>query len=967
MDDFEMAVLLCLSPTNDPVMVNQALAYCNQVKESADGWKMCAQRFATASQDQVRFFCLQVIEETIKKRYSSISYADKSQLRAIVLTWLTEVFGSREEQYYMKSKFSLIIALLVKFDYPESWPTAFQDLMNSTSKGPLLVDIFLNVLHTIDQEVVQFDVNRLPEEHTHNTLIKDTMRETVLPALVDTWYHILVTYCQSHPRLASQCLDVIQTYIDWIEITLIVNQRLLTLFFNFLSDERLRGNACRCLEEVVQKRMDPIKKLAMLSEIQIIPILKQTEQTALAADEDELENSFGEQMADLVSSVATELFEAWEKLSVHTESLPYSETALSMLNELMPTVLKFFDDMHFHVSDNVHEFVLRYVGRIHKKPGGLTADDVNTYLTVLQIVQRRVRYPEWFTFSRDAEEDSKFFEYRKNLGTVFKSVTRALPEASVAFLQQVVLQALQNASSIPMPDLESALFLFFTYGETHRDALEKMKEGIFPEILQAMITNNIIRYPHHEILLEVVEIFGRYHTFFVCHPQFIGPVLAMFLDERGIRSSRSMIRSRFCCLLLRFVKATISVFQPFAEQTLASIKDLLPIVYRGKVPALVALSASAPVAASSIASEDQASLYEVVGVLIGAPWMPPPQKGQFLQAVIAPMCKQIEEVMSLQIQGEAGGEWLYSIVEMLGYVTKGFNSATEETSAAFMMGLEAALRVVYRYPQHTLVRFKVIMYLHRMLSLLPHAVLPFLQSAMPHLLAIAQRQDIEELIVLLNQAISALKGSAQSLCQLVVLPLLQKVMQLTPQLTQTEIRQSTDEAQDRLRLLNCYYGFIHGVALANLSNVFIAPENLPHVNQVLTSIVQGCMEAQDAGIQKLCFSTLSKLVDQWGAANLSFFRQFILDQVVPVCFQAALHPLLDVEDHITNQMLNENLSLQKLLLKWLGPDFVQFVCDAYLHQSLHFPVELIHEYRHHLEHSQLNHFRDFFKTRMRGS
>ena len=58
-----------------------------------------------------------------------------------------------------------------------------------------------------------------------NTLIKDTMREQCIPNLVESWFQILQAYQQTQPEITCQCLEVVGSYVSWIDLNLIANDR----------------------------------------------------------------------------------------------------------------------------------------------------------------------------------------------------------------------------------------------------------------------------------------------------------------------------------------------------------------------------------------------------------------------------------------------------------------------------------------------------------------------------------------------------------------------------------------------------------------------------------------------------------------------------------------------------------------------------------------------------------------------
>ncbi|KAK2718742.1 hypothetical protein QYM36_005917 [Artemia franciscana] len=115
--------------------------------------------------------------------------------------------------------------------------------------------------------VVDREIPHSKEEADRNTLIKDTIRETCINDLVNSWYQICVLYEMSDSKLVSECLDVIGAYISWIDISLIANERFVTLFIRFMKDQHLREPDCDCLCEVVAKGMDSSAKVKLIESL----------------------------------------------------------------------------------------------------------------------------------------------------------------------------------------------------------------------------------------------------------------------------------------------------------------------------------------------------------------------------------------------------------------------------------------------------------------------------------------------------------------------------------------------------------------------------------------------------------------------------------------------------------------------------------------------------------------------------
>ncbi|CAN0488714.1 unnamed protein product, partial [Hapterophycus canaliculatus] len=66
---------------------------------------------------------------------------------------------------------AVVLALLIKSDYPEVWTDAFEQL-----RSVLVVELYLRVLCALDEEVVSFHVDRTRQEADHNSLIKVSAR-----------------------------------------------------------------------------------------------------------------------------------------------------------------------------------------------------------------------------------------------------------------------------------------------------------------------------------------------------------------------------------------------------------------------------------------------------------------------------------------------------------------------------------------------------------------------------------------------------------------------------------------------------------------------------------------------------------------------------------------------------------------------------------------------------------------------
>eukprot|EP00434_Breviolum_minutum_P028536 symbB.v1.2.025243.t2/scaffold2441.1/size78965/1 len=249
-----------------PAVRDQATSFCDSIKARPDGWRLCWDRFAQTESLEVKFWCLQVILQSML----SLPAEARLELRGKVVSWLRDVGANKQEEVVVKNKLALVYAGLVRLDYPQNWPSAWQELMSLMEKGCAgrsggkapLVDFFLRVLAIFDQEVMSDEVQRSNEDRQRSHQIKHAMRERDVVSLVECWYRILTTLGTSAPQVVSDCLKVLSLYIVWIEILTVANDKFLSAVCNLIATASPSANeACECLAAVVSKKMPASKKV----------------------------------------------------------------------------------------------------------------------------------------------------------------------------------------------------------------------------------------------------------------------------------------------------------------------------------------------------------------------------------------------------------------------------------------------------------------------------------------------------------------------------------------------------------------------------------------------------------------------------------------------------------------------------------------------------------------------------------
>jgi exportin-T len=154
-------------------------------------------------------------------------------------------------------------------EFPNNWPTFFDELIAMTALSALHKDMFLRVMDTIDEVVVSLDLARTPAEIARNTVLKDAMRVTAIPKVVATWFSILSSSGSGdagspngkssnnsvagnanggvdEKRLKSFTLHVVTRYVSWIDIGFFASQPFMAMMVQFLSAEMYQRKVNHC-------------------------------------------------------------------------------------------------------------------------------------------------------------------------------------------------------------------------------------------------------------------------------------------------------------------------------------------------------------------------------------------------------------------------------------------------------------------------------------------------------------------------------------------------------------------------------------------------------------------------------------------------------------------------------------------------------------------------------------------------
>ncbi|XP_048840730.1 exportin-T isoform X2 [Brienomyrus brachyistius] len=930
--------LLGLNPNADASYRQRALAYFEQLKESPDAWQVCAEALAKGvySNDHVKFFCFQVLEHQIKFRHGTLNATQQQLIRETLMKWLQlQLMSAQSEKVFIRNKAAQVFALTFVTEYLTQWPKFFFDILSLIGLNPRGVDLYLRMLMAIDAEVVDRDIQHSSEETRRNTLIKDRMREQCIPSLVESWYQILHSYQQSHSELTCQCLEVVGAYVSWIDLSLIANDRFVSLLLSHMSVEVLREEACDCLFEIVNKGMDPIDKTKLVESL-----CRVLQSAGFFNVEQEEDVDFLAKFSKLVNGMGQALITSWTKL-VKTGDVKNAQEALRALEAKVALMLQLLVHEDDDISTNVVGFCYDYLHILKQLP--ILSDQQKSNVEAVMIaVMKKLTYDDEYNFENEGEDEAMFVEYRKQLKLLLDRLAQVSPELLLEAVRRV-FNTTMHWQTAPFMEVEVAIRLLYMLGEAlpasqgaHFSG-DSTKASALQDMMRTLVTCGVSEYQHTSVTLEFFETVVRYDKFFIVEPQHIPNVLMAFLDHRGLRHSSPKVRSRVAYLFSRYVKTLHKHMSAFIEDILNRIQDLLELSPpENGYPAL-------------LTSDDQLFIYETAGVLIVNSEYPVERKQVLMKNLLEPLLGAFKLLLG-KLLLEQDEERQAGLADCLNHAV-GFASRTSKAFSNKQTVKQCGCSEVYRDCLQTFLpalscpvqkealRSGVRTFLHRMIICLEEEVLPFIPSASEHMLKDCEAKDLQEFIPLINQITAKFKAQVSPFLQQAFMPLVQAIFEVLARPAEDNDQTAALEKQ---MLRRSYFTFIQTVVSSGMNEV-MGNQELENIERVLFTIIQGAVDIPDPIAQKTCFIILSKLVELWGGKDgLVGFPDFIYKHIVPACFLAPLKPTFDLSDAQTMLTLSECALTLKMIHLKRGPEFIQYLQQEYL-PSLQVTPDIIQE------------------------
>lgn len=377
-----------------------------------DRWRHGLKLFFDGSTSISKVFGLSLVRDFVKSYPDSAHRASRLAVREAIFGWACEALQTTTIEPYIMNNVANILTLCIKNDFPENWPTAFDEILSFSEMGRSGTNLSTRIIADLDVEVVMFSEGRTQEEVAHNTCIKDAMREgCIIENIVQFLCGSVIVDSPQRDDLSCLCLTSLAEMIGWIDINLIVNDTVLPRLYQFLLDKTLCSPACDCLLEIAKKGMDSVDKVKLISSIRLVDTL-----SCLPFDSSENVEHGEESIGSVADMIFQELLSCWisfesyaveagEAINEQKHLLEIGQLTGELLQQSLPLVLKVFTHQDSAVAGTVIASLKKLIQHMKKQQS--YGDTPRQREAALEpklsqaIVSLRSMYADWFFVAID--------------------------------------------------------------------------------------------------------------------------------------------------------------------------------------------------------------------------------------------------------------------------------------------------------------------------------------------------------------------------------------------------------------------------------------------------------------------------------------------------------------------------------------------------------------------------------------
>lgn len=361
---------------------------------------------------------------------------------------------------------------------------AYNGTLTSLRDNPYGIIFYLRVVNSIHEEIGDILVSRSRQEQDKANSLKDLIRQRDVQKIVDSWKEILLQWRDGNDMIVEMTLKAIGSWVSWIDISLVVNQSVLDLLFQFLGraqnvepaggEEKVRDAAIDVFTEIVGKKMKASDKIDMIIFLNLDAIVTQLSRSPPLHETrftSKYDTDLAEAVAKLVNMTMIDIAKALDSDALEPDS---REKANSLLQSFLPHLLRFFSDEYDEVCSTVipsMNDLLSYFRKVTKQDPSLLPQYSPMLLPILKAIISKMRYDETSSWGDEDEQtdEAEFLELRKRLNVLQQIIAAVDEQLYMNVLTEVVGTTFENlqqgANQMDWRDLDLALHEMFLFGD----------------------------------------------------------------------------------------------------------------------------------------------------------------------------------------------------------------------------------------------------------------------------------------------------------------------------------------------------------------------------------------------------------------------------------------------------------------------------------------------------------------------
>lgn len=993
------------------------------MKDSDDGWQVCLALYTSSSRrsPEARFFALQVIDAALPKLGQEQLQYVRDQLFSFVKSSLAAPSDNLGASF-LKNKLAQTLAFVFILTYQHIWPSFFNDFLEllgspeSHIGNSAAVDMYLRVLQVVHEEIGDNLIMREQAVTKRNNTIKDLVRERDISKLTDSWLSILEYYPNTQ-EIMEGTLKVIGGWVSWIDITLIVNPRYLTLIFNCLQVESLRLTACDTLVEIIAKKMKPGDKMELIRLLDLNNIISQ-----LSSNSDE---EFDERVAKLSNFVAMELVHILDGSTSLAANVPLQEgqaaQAEEMLNNFIPTIIQFLANEYDDTSSQVFSSLMEYLGFVRKESKQEKAKvDTSTLQrnAAKQIInfpadsnfissQRRailqqllpkiimkMKYDEDTPWTGGEDEsESEFLEIRSRLKVLQDSIASIDMDLYIDGIVEVVVNSLDPSKVSSWRDVELGLYELSAYSESLKNSAINVVKGIetrasrtLYELFFKMVDSNVVQMDSPSVQLHYIELVNRHCSFFnTNNSAALAKVLDIFVSSLGVHNPNRRVQVRSWYLFFRFVKSVRNLVGDIAKNVFTSLQSLLEI--KAVLPAQEDSSEiSADAAAEAGSFDSQLYLFELCGLLFSSS----ADNVSLVQDLLQPIFSDVERSLQNGAADTLTSLQVHHDLMALGTFARGYNDTGYGAAAnsdeintkpldpvvfsVFKTATQVVITALERMGKFEVIRDAARFSIARLIPVLGMEILPEVTRLISYFLEQCKIDELMDFLGFLGHLVHKFRTQVgvYEMFDSLMTPLFGRISQALNEGDAVAVGGSTDAVILKKNLRRAYLQFIFNVLNNQMGALFFSETNGSIYEPILQSVLTFAKEIDvDDQSSKLAILTLNKMLQVWGTgqvksdafnagASVPGFEPFTYEHVSRLCWEIPALPSFNPKDAQHRLFLGDIALLQHTIYETRGDVYLQYLQESYF-PSIGLPADYTSEYIKNLAASQdVKKFKSFF-------